>query len=46
MSAGIYITSDELIATIGLSDLAVRLYLRLRTFNLFSSVARPEIAAN
>jgi hypothetical protein len=37
MSAGIYITRDELVATIGLSDLAIRLYLRLRTLMDFST---------
>ena len=37
MSNGVYITSDELIATIGLSDLAVRLYLRLRSLMDFST---------
>jgi hypothetical protein len=37
MSAGIFITRDELDATRGLSDLAVRLYLRLRSLMDFST---------
>jgi hypothetical protein len=37
MSAGIYITRDELVATVGLSDLAVRLYLRLRSLMDFAT---------
>jgi hypothetical protein len=37
MSAGIFITRDELDATRGLSDLAVRLYWRLRSLMDFST---------
>ena len=37
MSNGIFITRDELDATRGLSDLAVRLYMRLRTLMDFST---------
>ncbi len=37
MSAGTFITRDELDATRGLSDLAVRLYWRLRSLMDFST---------